>query len=536
MQKFLKSNEYLKLKTKYEKEYFKLGGEYAWYDGDKIVKRSAPNIAEYFKNKKVIITETTEDDDGESHIKIKSKTFYQVWSEDPKMKEYNEVVFNCDLNSIKDYQFNLFDGFAIDKYELTKKSNIENLKTKVSKINDHIASLCNYNEDHVKLVKWYIAHMLKKPHELPPICLVFISKEGVGKDLFGELIENLLGEKYTFNVDKLDSIVGKFNTTMGGKIFGIVNETDPIDSSQRRDNIKFVISAKKLNIEGKHKDPVKTLNYCRLAFFVNRPTAFPVEKGSRRPYVIYCSDKFLPENIGAEANKKHFTELANIISDRDVQKLFYEELMKIDVDNFNFKEIEKSQLHKILEDSAKPPIVEFVTEIAYTHTKEKQFTVHTVKLLELYTEFFKKRNMKYECSQKTFNIELQQIFKVVKYASMGKPKFRFDIETVKSILLKEYKIDVDNDTNEDEEIIKNDEDEDKEVIKQELSVKLSLDEQIEHYTKLLRDLKNKKLEELDNEMKKRLEIKPVAPKKGIDLFFEKKDLQELTQNVISDFF
>ena len=74
------------------------------------------------------------------------------------------------------------------------------------------------------------------------------------------------------------------------------------------------------------------------------------------------------------------------------------------------------------------------------------------------------------------------------------------------------------------------------MIKQELSVKLSLDEQIEHYTKLLRDLKNKKLEELDNEMKKRLEIKPVAPKKGIDLFFEKKDLQELTQNVISDFF
>ena len=55
MQKFLKSNEYLKLKIKSEKEYFKLGGEYAWYDGDKIVKRSAPNIAEYFKNKKVII-------------------------------------------------------------------------------------------------------------------------------------------------------------------------------------------------------------------------------------------------------------------------------------------------------------------------------------------------------------------------------------------------------------------------------------------------------------------------------------------------
>ena len=115
MQKFLKSKEYLTLKTKYEKEYFKLGGDYVWYDGDKIEKRSASKVAEYFKNKKVTITEVTEDDDGESHVKMKSKTFYQVWSEDPKMKEYNEVVFNCDLKNVKNYQFNLFDGFVIQK-------------------------------------------------------------------------------------------------------------------------------------------------------------------------------------------------------------------------------------------------------------------------------------------------------------------------------------------------------------------------------------------------------------------------------------
>eukprot|EP01038_Epipyxis_sp_PR26KG_P015653 gene15653-21170_t len=47
-----------------------------------------------------------------------------------------------------------------------------------------------------------------------------------------------------------------------------------------------------------------------------------------------------------------------------------------------------------------------------------------------------------------------------------------------------------------------DDDEDQEVIKQDLSVQPTLDdEQIEHYAKLLGDLKNKKLEELDNEMR-----------------------------------
>ena len=472
MQKFLKSKEYLILKTKYEKEYFKLGGDYVWYDGDKIEKRSPSKMAEYFKNKKVTITEVTENDDGESHAKIKSKTFYQVWSEDPKMKEYNEVVFNCDLKNVKDYQFNLFDGFAIQKYEQQQKVNQKNLKNKLDKLNDHISSLCNYNESHVKLVKWYLAHMLKKPHDLPPMCLVFISKEGVGKDLFFDIIDNLLGDKYTFNLDGLEKVVGKFNSTLGGKILGVINEANPIDSKERRDNIKYLITAKKLYIEGKHKDAVKTANYCRLIFFSNRFCAFPVEKGSRRPYVIKCSEKYLPENIGAEANKKHFDPLLDIVKDKDVLKLFYEELMTIDIDNFNFREVEKSELHKILEDSAIPPLADFVTQIVYACPK-KMFTEHTVKLLEQYTDFLKKRNMKFECSQKNFNVDLQEIFKVVKYQSNGSPKFRFDIETIKNILLKEYKIDVTKKDDDDDDDEDDEKDYENGVDKKDLSLKMS---------------------------------------------------------------
>jgi hypothetical protein len=448
MQRFLNSLSYTSLKEKYEKEYFKLGGEYAWYDGEKVVIKSTAKIAEHFKNKKVTITEEKENAEGEITTVKKEKTFYQVWSEDPKMKEYNEVVFNCNQKEIKPYQFNLFDGFQIEKYKLPEKAKTPNqIQKDLDAIYAHINSLCNYNEEHVSLIKWFLAHMLKKPHELPPICLVFISKEGVGKDIFFELIENMIGDKYTFNVDKLDKIVGKFNSTMGGKIIGAVNETDPIDSLQRRDNIKFVVTAKKLFIEGKHKDPVKCKNYCRLVFFANRLCAFPIEKGSRRPYIIYSSEKYLPDNIGAKQNKKHFDALAKIIANKEVQKMFYDELMKIDVEKFNFKEIEKSDLQKILEEASKPPLAEFMSELVYDHFEAKHYGVSTTVLLEEYTAFLRKRNMKFECSQKNFNTELQHVFKVTKYLSCGKNKFKIDIQLVKEILQKEYKIIV---TKEDE--------------------------------------------------------------------------------------
>jgi hypothetical protein len=443
MQRFLNSKSYGALKTKYEKEYFKLGGEYAWYDGDKIVIKSTAKIAEHFKNKKVEISEEKENSEGEITVVKKTKTFYQVWSEDPKMKEYNEVIFNCNQQQVKPYQFNLFDGFHIEKYQLPKKPKplAENQKG-LDAINEHFKSLCNYNEEHVSLVKWFIAHMLKKPHELPPICLVFISKEGVGKDLLFDFIENMMGDKYTFNVDKLDKIVGKFNSTMGGKILGVINETDPVDTTQRRDNIKYVITAKKMLIEGKHKDAVRSNNYCRLMFFSNRLTAFPIEKGSRRPYIIYTSEKYLPEKIGAIKNKKHFDALAKVIADPEVQKMFYDELMKIDVEKFNFKEVNKSELQKILEEASKPVLAEFMSEFVYDHFEAKQYSVSTTLLLEQYTTFLKKRNMKFECSQKNFNTELQHCFKVIKFESCGRNKFKIDIQLVKDILLKEFKITV----------------------------------------------------------------------------------------------
>ena len=75
-----------------------------------------------------------------------------------------------------------------------------------------------------------------------------------------------------------------------------------------------------------------------------------------------------------------------------ILKLFYEELMEIDVDNFNFKEIEKSQLHQTLEETAKPPLAEFMTELIYDHFDEKQFTLGTTEALEKFTNFQRKRN------------------------------------------------------------------------------------------------------------------------------------------------
>lgn len=509
MENFLKCAEYKKLKALYEKNYFKICGEYAYYDGNKLSVKSASHIAEYFKNKKVIVDVKKYDEEGEVTGTIKkTKNFYQIWSEDPKMKEYREVVFDCNLTDVKDYQFNLFDGFEIKNHIIKNKKNAAD---GVKYINDHISILCNHNPDGIKTTKYFYAQALQQPHILPNFCLVFISKEGVGKDMFSEFIEKIFGEKYCYNVDKLDLVVGRFNSLLGGKLIGVINETDPIDSQQRRDNIKFVVTAKKVTIEGKHKDPVKAPNYCRQTFYANRLTAFPAESGSRRPYIQNCSQEKLPKVIGAQQSKEYFDKLGEYINDRDVQKAFYDELMKFDIAKFNFKDQEKSELQKTLEDCAKPPLSEFLCELVSKAVVE-DIKIKTVELLGKYTEFTKKRNMKFDMSQKAFNLEIEHEYKVKKYISCGVAKFSINVKSTKELLMNEYKYTF-NDNEED-----NDEDKDDDyengVDKTDLSVNQKNFTNLElmnHYKKLYDEYAQKWFEELNSK-----DLKPKKIQKNVD--------------------
>jgi hypothetical protein len=112
MSLFLESKEYQDMKVKYEKEVFKLFDKYCTYDDDKVEHKTPSDVAEYFKNKKVYINDVEEKKSKKGDVTTTTvcrvKTFYEVWSEDPKMKEYKEVVFNCNVKKVKASQFNLF--------------------------------------------------------------------------------------------------------------------------------------------------------------------------------------------------------------------------------------------------------------------------------------------------------------------------------------------------------------------------------------------------------------------------------------------
>jgi hypothetical protein len=67
------------------------------------------------------------------------------------------------------------------------------------------------------------------------------SKNQRNKRYYREKNQTNLAKKYTLNTEKLENICGKFNSLLGGKLLTTINETNPLESRQRIENIKFLI-------------------------------------------------------------------------------------------------------------------------------------------------------------------------------------------------------------------------------------------------------------------------------------------------------
>lgn len=438
---FLQDKQYKKMKKAYEQEYFKLNGKYCWYDNDKLTYMCKSDIEEYFKNKKVSIEyveeQTTKKGTTISTTKSLTKSFYQIWSEDPEMKEYKEVIFDCDIEKIKPYKFNLFTGFS--HFENQKSEKVD-----LSLIFEHIKSLANYNDaDYNYIISW-LAQLVQQPHILPHTCLIFISEEGVGKDIFAKFLSNVLSDKYTHNTEKLEQICGKFNSIMGGKLLMVVNETNPVESRERIENIKFLITAEDLTIEGKHKDPIKCKNFARFVFFSNRLFAFPVEENARRPKLMKASSKYLSQNIGEEAHDKFFKELIGQYKSPKYQQAFLNYLKNYDISKFNPRNFEKSELHQELEDSSISPIVGFLAYIVKQNKNDKIVKYSATEIMAIIKAHMTEKGYKYDISPAKLSVELTMNYNIkkVKNSSIF---YELDIGKLRTLLETKYKYNFDDD-------------------------------------------------------------------------------------------
>lgn len=399
LQKFLNENEpqvmediptYQDYKIEFEKIHFKCLHDGLIYE---IVKN---NVYSFSK---------TQIKDKYGHIDClignREEKFIQYWLEDNDMKTYKFVDFFFSNDDCPNDTFNLFLGFDVDFIETFEPN--EEQKQDLQFILDHFKYLCNNEEDvYDYVMKWY-AFMFKFPSKRSNTTIFMKSKQGAGKNNSTELMSKLIGSKYFFITDNIErDAFGHFNPNMKDKLLIVFDEMDNI-GIKYSDRIKSVVTGPTIVINEKNKGEQVNKNNARYIFFSNNDFCIKIEKEDRRYLPIECELK--------PNNKEYHTKFIKIMNDTKMQRLFYDHLLSIDVDeSYDFqKNRPDTKLYQELKLLSTEPYEKFLLHLGTNNTNNditKEFT--STELCSLYNQYASENNISFNYNPISLGIKLSK--------------------------------------------------------------------------------------------------------------------------------
>jgi hypothetical protein len=343
-----------------------------------------------------------------SHF-AKINEFWEEYQFNINLREYFGIGVYPNKDLCPERIYNTWEGFDAEKLDCKEEVSIETLLY-------HFNVVANYDKKVYEYLLNYFAHLVQKPHLKTIVCLLIQGKQGTGKTAIVEnLLKRLLGLKYVYDTDDIESIVGKFNASIAGKFMIVLNEASGRDTNQVVDKIKNIITRTSVTIEYKNIDPFPTIDYCNYAFTTNNIKPIAITQDDRRFQIIECSDKY-------KGNVEYFTKLFASINDDKTIYSFYKFLMNRDITKFNAERDRvvteaATDLHELNKD----PVEMF---LEYIHTEEYEKDGYRIKTSDLYDDFKKymyQIGYKNVCNMPTFGKILKNYTNKFKY-SIIRPK------------------------------------------------------------------------------------------------------------------
>ena len=179
--------------------------------------------------------------DGELVEKITDAPFIKDWLYDPTRKTLSKMDF-CPHNPNRpeiapNNIYNMFDGYRAKLPEPDLEYDFD-VDAEVQRFLNHLNLIVGKEEDAYNYLINYIADLVQNPQNLPSVALVFKSKQGLGKDLFVNYIEKMLGDKYIYRTSNLEEVYGNFNPAVKGKLLVQLNEVEGKDGFAKKERLK----------------------------------------------------------------------------------------------------------------------------------------------------------------------------------------------------------------------------------------------------------------------------------------------------------
>ena len=444
---------YYKDKEEFEKTHLKIIHPpiYISMIKDKFELQSRDGLVQSYQDMKTIVKNEV---NGKEII---SKTsFIKTWINDENIRKYDSMVFTPPplKHDLRDY--NTWQGFDNEKKSLPSNFNMETNEY-IIRFREYISNLVNGRENYINYIIAWIANIIQYPAYRSQVCIILYSLvEGVGKTKLIELIENIIGEKYSFSItDVSNQLFGKHSMAEFEKLFISLSEIKGKDTYSNSETFKSRITDPKRDFEPKGLKSFNSINYSNYICSTNNINSVNAGENDRRFCVITCNNK--------KANDKiYFMKFDNeIVKNPEAVRCIYEYLKKFPIETYVPNRL--FQEYRPTDDALYQDLKEYNREIEWSflenfikrHRGDKTLKIETKNLWLAFEEYLEKvgekRRMEGITSKKFHFSFKQKICQIIKntenyenaicystkehrIAMHGNDCYVFDIEKLKTYL------------------------------------------------------------------------------------------------------
>ena len=278
--------------------------------------------------------------------KWKTATAYTIYNEG---KNKNLLMRDgLRFYDTRENMFSYFTGYDYDVLDAVDESLIEPFLK-------HIKEVISNNDEAVYeyFINW-ISMIIQQPDGKTETAIVITGDQGTGKNVFTNVICDLMKRYSNRNLNNIDHLVGKFNTALENMKLIICNELSSADTNKylNSDSLKSVITEREVTINPKGLAPRDVQNVVNLIMVSNNFAPVNIEGGDRR-YVVTAT---------SNAHKGDYDYFDSLC--RSMDEAFYNNLltffMKRDLSKFNPRKIPMTEVKKAVQEISRSAYESFI--------------------------------------------------------------------------------------------------------------------------------------------------------------------------------
>ena len=233
--------------------------------------------------------------------------FMKQWLSSPKKRMYRRIVSTP--AKVASDEYNLFRGFIGSKAQLIDEvigeKGLERFKYLVN-------LLGSKEKEYTKYITQWLSLLIQKPQEIPRSCMIFIGKEGIGKDTVIDFIgKKLIGNQcYQIIQNAEHELYDTHSTVMVNSFLQKLEEASSTSNRKNADNLKTLITQTSHKVNEKNVKKFSIETYPHFIMTTNNQSPVKLDETSRRFFISRVSS----DRLGAE-HSDWWTETHSLLND-----------------------------------------------------------------------------------------------------------------------------------------------------------------------------------------------------------------------------